>query len=163
MTPPRRRAPRFILLAAAFAVAGGACSAPAASPHSGSPAPGSPTPIPTADAGRSSFAPTLPLLETVPPSAPPIVGEAPAERLAAVLDDLAGRIGADAAANAEAIVAEAMTWPDGSLGCRVPGEVYPQVLTPGYRVVLLAAGVDYDYRMAEAGIVRLCESGKPRP
>ena len=116
------------------------------------------------DAGRASFAPPLPPFETVPPSTPPIVGEVPAERIAAARDDLAGRIGADAAAGAMIVVAEAVTWPDGSLGCRVPGEVYLQMLIPGYRVVFRAAGVEYDYRMAEAGLVRLCDqAGKPTP
>lgn len=35
---------------------------------------------------------------------------------------------------------DAVTWPDGSLGCPQPGQMYVQVLTDGYRVVLDAGG-----------------------
>ena len=32
--------------------------------------------------------------------------------------------------------AEAVDWPDASLGCPEPGHMYAQVITPGYRVLL---------------------------
>ena len=35
---------------------------------------------------------------------------------------------------------EARTWPDASLGCPQPGWQYAQVLTPGYEIVVQAAG-----------------------
>jgi hypothetical protein len=36
--------------------------------------------------------------------------------------------------------AEAVNWPDTSLGCPEKGMMYAQVITPGYRVVLKHAG-----------------------
>jgi hypothetical protein len=35
---------------------------------------------------------------------------------------------------------EAVVWPDSSLGCPEPGQMYLQVLTPGYRVAAEVAG-----------------------
>lgn len=59
---------------------------------------------------------------------------------------------------------EAVTWPDGSLGCPQPGMVYPQVLIDGYWVVLALGETSYDYRADERGRFLLCEnpgSGMP--
>lgn len=42
--------------------------------------------------------------------------------------------------------AEAVTFPDGSLGCPTPGMVYTQAQVDGYRIVAEAAGTVYDYR-----------------
>lgn len=39
--------------------------------------------------------------------------------------------------------AQSVTWPDSALGCREPGMMYMQVLTPGYRMVLEHAGQQY--------------------
>jgi hypothetical protein len=36
---------------------------------------------------------------------------------------------------------ESVTWPDGALGCPEPGRLYPQVLVPGWRVRIGAAGL----------------------
>lgn len=127
-------------------------------------APGaSPTPAPPEATSR--ITPVPPALETVPPSPAPIVGEVPSRLVDAARADLSARIGADAAAAAaaEVVVAESVTWPDGSLGCPVPGELYVQVLTPGYRLVFEADGVRYDYRLSEAGAIRLCERARPVP
>ena len=41
--------------------------------------------------------------------------------------------------------AEAVTWPDSSLGCPLPGRMYAQVVTPGYRLVLSDGTTDYEY------------------
>jgi hypothetical protein len=77
--------------------------------------------------------------------------------MAQVRAELAGRIGAEQAAAATVLVAEFVSWPDSSLGCPRPGELYLPVVTPGYRVVLEAAGTRYDYRLSATGVVRLCE------
>lgn len=53
--------------------------------------------------------------------------------------------------------AEAVTWPDPSLGCPQPGMAYPQVLVDGYWVVVEADGVEYDYRGSRPGEFILCE------
>lgn len=47
---------------------------------------------------------------------------------------------------------------DASLGCPEEGQMYAQVITPGFRVLVSAAGVEYDYRVAEGDdSFRLCE------
>ncbi len=43
------------------------------------------------------------------------------------------------------IQARAVEWNDGSLGCPKPGMMYIQVITPGFRVVLLAKDQMFDY------------------
>ncbi|MEO8437897.1 MAG: hypothetical protein ABI562_05520 [Chloroflexota bacterium] len=53
--------------------------------------------------------------------------------------------------------AEAVTFPDGSLGCPLPGMLYTQVMTDGYKVVAEVAGTTYDFRGTGAGQFRRCE------
>jgi hypothetical protein len=57
------------------------------------------------------------------------------------------------------ISAEAVTWPDGGLGCPLPGMVYPQVVVDGYQVIVKAGGKSYDYRGSSVGKFRLCVPG----
>ena len=156
---------RAILLVLASALLISGCSA-AASPAAPTPAGGaSPAAASGAPGGRPSDLPVrTPNLATVPPTAPPVVGEAPPAILAAARADLVARTTAVAAAGATVIRSEAVAWPDGSLGCRVIGELYPQVITPGYWIVFTVDGKEYDYRATEAGFVRLCEHTlKPNP
>lgn len=78
-------------------------------------------------------------------------------------------ITADAAAVAdvdpqdvEIVSWEAITWSDGSLGCRTRGEMAIQVLTPGYRVQVLAGGQSLVYHTDRRDLVRLCrQPGAP--
>jgi hypothetical protein len=51
----------------------------------------------------------------------------------------------------EVLSVEAVTWRDASLGCPREGMAYAQVLTPGYRVVLEAAGQRYELHTDEGG------------
>lgn len=74
-------------------------------------------------------------------------------------------ITADAAAVAdvdpqdvEIVSWEAVTWSDGSLGCRTRGEMAIQVLTPGYRVQVLAGGQPLVYHTDRRDLVRLCRT-----
>lgn len=113
----------------------GAAAAPAASPTL--------RPAPT----------NLPAL--VPTPEPPIVGPVPPELLQAITGDLATRTGASPA-DIVVVQAEAVEWPDGSLGCPKPGEAYLQVITPGYKVVLELAGKQYDYRANDRGFFFEC-------
>ena len=49
-------------------------------------------------------------------------------------------------------------WPDASLGCPSPGELYAQVVTPGYRVILEVEGETHELHTDEAGeTIRICE------
>ena len=59
--------------------------------------------------------------------------------LPALLDDAAQRSGV-APERLRVASAQAVTWPDGSLGCPLPGRMYPQALVPGWRIVIAAAG-----------------------
>lgn len=82
-------------------------------------------------------------------------GEVPEEILEAIIADLAGTREADPAA-IEVLRAESVTWNDGSLGCPEPGRVYMQVLVPGYRVILVHDGQQFDYRATDQGHFVLC-------
>lgn len=99
---------------------------------------------------------TLPAPVIVPPVAD--VGEGAAlppglfERLR---DDLATRLGADPAAISLA-GSEAVTWPDGSLGCPQPGVSYTQAPVDGFRVLLELGGQSYDYRVGKRALFVLC-------
>jgi len=113
---------------------------------------------PTASARPApSFAPR----PTVAPTASPVTGEVPPDVIEAVRAELGAFTGTDAS-NATVVKAEAVEWPDGSLGCPQRGVMYVQVVTPGYQVVLEQTGRDYDYRVAgEGAVIRLCEGVLP--
>ena len=51
---------------------------------------------------------------------------------------------------------EAVTFPDGGLGCPMPGVVYIQVQVEGYKLVAEAGGATFDYRGTGPGRFRLC-------
>ena len=92
------------------------------------------------------------------PEVEQVMGEVPAILLNEIIADLAHKLGKDRA-SIEIIRAEAVTWNDGSLGCPKPGEFYIQMLINGYWVVLQVEGVEYDYRVSDAGYFTLCEAG----
>lgn len=141
-----------VVLASAVLFAG--CSAAAL--------PATETPAASGTSGRpSGFPSQAPPLVTVPPSAEPVLGEAPAGIVAAARADLAGRIGSQAAGAAVVVRSEAVTWPDGSLGCPQPGMYYEQIEVEGYQVVFEVDGAQYDYRATVGGIVLACEQGGP--
>ena len=63
------------------------------------------------------------------------------------------------------ISSEAVNFSDASLGCPQPGMAYPQVITPGYRVLVEGDGRSYDVRVSgKRG--RICDNprsnGVPR-
>jgi hypothetical protein len=69
--------------------------------------------------------------------------------------DLAQRLSI-AAGEIQVVKAEAVDWPDASMGCPKPGMMYAQVVTPGYQILLSAGGKQYDYR-ATSTVAILCE------
>lgn len=72
--------------------------------------------------------------------------------VAQAVADLAGRLAiAPDAVQVRAV--EAVEWPDASLGCPQPGMMYAQVITPGYRIVLEAAGKTYEYHSSHTYVV----------
>lgn len=95
------------------------------------------TPGTTPDVGI----PTIPEggLPTMP--APPTEDSAAGQVAESARSQLADRLSVDPAA-IDVLKAEHVTWPDTSLGCPEPGQMYAQMLVEGYRVVL-----DHDSRV----------------
>lgn len=73
------------------------------------------------------------------------------------MSDLAEQLGVPVD-EVELIEAEAVVWPDGSLGCPQPGMMYTQVLQDGLRIVLRVAGQEYHYHSGETRGPFLCEN-----
>ena len=89
-----------------------------------------------ADTGSPSGRPSHSLPARVSPDPPaPVTGEVPAAIVDAARVLLADAVGAEAAAAATLVVAEAVTWPDGSLGGPEARGVYTQQRVRGQRHV----------------------------
>lgn len=98
---------------------------------------------------------------------PPVVAEtavtgAPAEMIEAALDDAANR-STTARADIKVTSAEAVTWPDGSLGCPKPGMMYTQALVAGYRIVLQADEQTLNYHAMSRGRPLFCPASRVVP
>jgi hypothetical protein len=97
------------------------------------------------------------LPEVVPPEDDnPVIGEVPLEILDAIVTDLTESEGL----SKDGILvtrAESVLWPDGSLGCPKPDEMYTQAEVEGYWVVLEAEGQVFDYRVNKSGYFFPCE------
>jgi hypothetical protein len=142
MTPGLRAA----LLAAIWIVGG--CSAAGSSNGPGSLRPSSPGPsmIPEESAGPSSSPGAIDLSASV---VDPVVAEI-------------SRISGVPVAEVTIISAEAVIFPDGSLGCPVPGMAYTQMMTDGYTIVADAGETTYDYRGTGSSF-RRCLNAKVQP
>jgi hypothetical protein len=124
-----------------------------------------PAPPTTSTPDRTSRpAPPGGLPEPVPSTSmsPPITGQVPTPLLDEIVADASDRTGVEPAAIVT-VQAQAVTWPDGSLGCPEPDVAYTQALVPGYWVVLDAGGTMLDYRVGRAGSFILCESPLATP
>jgi hypothetical protein len=135
-----------------------ASGAPSASPSA---APVAPTSVPAQPAPTDRPHGPLPPRASLEPTGAPVTGEVPGAVIGRARDLLAATIGAGPAASATVEIAEAVTWPDGSLGCPQPGLFYVQMVTPGYRVVLASEGTRYTFVGSVAGELRACD--RPRP
>jgi len=85
-------------------------------------------------------------------------GEVPAQLLAILQDDLTRR----ALVKHDAITVVSATeqqWSDGAMGCPQPGQMYTQMIVPGYRVVLQANGDRYAYHSDRRGNFIVCSNG----
>lgn len=58
----------------------------------------------------------------------------------------------------ELVSVEAVTWPDGSLGCPQPGQMYTQALVEGHRIVLGHDDRVYLYHSGGEVLPFRCES-----
>ncbi|NTU82050.1 MAG: hypothetical protein HGA45_22170 [Chloroflexales bacterium] len=148
---------------------GAASSEPTAAAAPPTAMPAQESAMPSSDDGISQQ-PTasLPPLDRTSRPAPSVERVPTADRADAVTDevpqDLLDKIIADAAQRSGVAkdqiivqVGQAIEWPDSSLGCAQPGVMYMQVITPGYKVVLDAGGVAYDYHADEHGLFVLCQ------
>ncbi len=110
----------------------------------------------------SSNSPSSPPPPTPSPSTAPLNnGQVPLELFNAIVADAAAKAGVEPAMFI-VIAASAVTWSDGSLGCPEPGMFYTQALVPGYRVILEAAGTEYDYHASQRGNFSLCPAGRAK-
>lgn len=75
------------------------------------------------------------------------------------LTDAAGRTGRERS-SLEVVSAQAVTWPDGSIGCPRPGMQYPQVLVPGFRIRIRAGSELLDYHAGRSGPPFHCPAGR---
>lgn len=66
------------------------------------------------------------------------------------------------AAELKVIGAEAVIWPDGSLGCAEPGAMYTMAPVRGYQIRIEAGKVLLDYHASERGQLVLCPTAEGR-
>ena len=72
--------------------------------------------------------------------------------------DLARRLGVGVE-EVTLVSAEAVEWPDASLGNPQQGMVYAQVITPGYKIILSAGGQEYEYHSDQERVVLVEHDG----
>jgi hypothetical protein len=71
------------------------------------------------------------------------------------ITDAAGRTGVDPS-TVTLVAIEAREWSDASLGCPKPGQFYAQVITPGFLILVEAAGQRFEYHTDLGRRVELC-------
>lgn len=118
-----------------------------------------PRPTPVAPPTRV----TETIRDTPSPVGEPVnIASLPRETRRAVADDAARRF--NVAASAVVLTrAEQVTWPDGSLGCPEPGQMYTQMLVPGYRLTAKTTAGELVYHADSRGNVKTCAVGGQPP
>lgn len=114
---------------------------------------GSISPTPSQFAAPTSRGPDTPVDTPPPPSLN--VSDIPAAITEAVIEE-AARVSGVSVDAISVVRAEAVVWHDGSFGCPKPDEMYTQALVNGYWVVVAAGGQEYDFRVGNNGILKLC-------
>ncbi len=156
----------LVLLLAALTACGAAEPAATPIPPTAAPEPTEPTEEATATPQPIEVepGPTAGLPTELPTKSPSgnatepgenVTGEVPSDLMDEIMDDLEQRSGQPRDEFTE-VIGAAVEWSDGSLGCPQPGQMYPQVITPGYHVVLRVDDVEYDYRATTDGFFFLC-------
>lgn len=82
--------------------------------------------------------------------------------LPALRDDAARRAGVAPAVVRVASV-QAVTWPDGSLGCPQADRLYTQALVPGWRISMAVAGRTLTYHASQTGSWTWCQPERATP
>ena len=105
-----------------------------------------------------------PTAQTLVPTGRPTPADTPLampdDMVELVRQDLAGKLDL-AADQIERRQVTAVTWPDAALGCPKAGQVYAQVETPGYRILLQVQDEVFEYRTDELGNYVHCVGGQP--
>ena len=94
------------------------------------------------------------------PRSSSVIGDVPTAMLERVIADAASGAGVDQS-DVEVVAAEAVTWPDGALGCPQPDQMYTQALVPGYRVILEIDDEELHFHAAESGEFAFCADPQP--
>jgi len=102
---------------------------------------------------------TLPQKEGTVKPIEPVEGTG-ADRIPAVVADLAARLGVDES-SITVVSIEEVTWPDGSLGCPQPGMMYTQALVNGSLIVLDVDGTTHEYHSGADGRPFYCQDPTP--
>lgn len=126
-----------------------ACSAESGSGGSGtdSPSPG------RSSGGLSLGSPQVSRTTATAPAQGAI--DLPSSIVDPVVDEIA-RVAGVATSDVVVLSGEAVTFPNGGLGCPEPGMAYTQVQVDGYKIVAVASGTTYDYRGTGVGTFRRC-------
>lgn len=114
------------------------------------PADGQPT---TPSTMPSSWPSGRPPLQTTSPRPTGTPAEVSSQRWQAIVDHLSEQ---GVTGTPELVSAEAVTWPDSSLGCPSPGVSYTQALVDGLRVIVSVDGQHYDFRFGAGTDLKLC-------
>jgi len=115
---------------------------------------GPPTPAPTGAAPPlPSPAPASPVASVLPGSSSPAD---PQPAVDAALRDAAEHLGASPA-DLKVDQVEPRQWGDSSLGCPKPGQMYSQIVTPGYLIIISGPGKQLEYHADTRGHVVLCQ------
>lgn len=124
-----------------------------------------PTTIPatTTVATTSPAATATTAAPTRPPSPDPTSTtnpDAPAAKARKAVEDEVQRSQNIAASDLQFVLTEKQDWPDSALGCPKPGELYSQIVTPGYRVVVLvkSQNMRYEYHTDLRGRAVSCKA-----
>src|SRR4030081_3530373 len=100
-----------------------------------------PTTQPPTPAPQPTPAPAAPAASVLPGSSSPTD---PQPAVDAALSDAAAHLGVSSASLTVDQV-EPREWSDSSLGCPKPGQMYSQIVTPGYVVIISGAGRQLEY------------------
>jgi hypothetical protein len=144
------------LIAAILLIALTACGAAATPGGTGTAPDASPSPdtvvIPS---------PSPDLIPTLPADAVDGAMVVGADVLQQTTEFLSTQTGVDAS-QLQVTEAEAVEWPDGSLGCAEPGMMYTQAIVPGYRMTFTDGSRTYELHTNSDGTnAVLCENGRP--
>lgn len=141
---------RHLAVLAALALLLAACGGRTPEPTS-PPATETPTQIPPTQVSPTET-PVSPIQTPTSPIGTPV---SPVERpsldiVDAAVEQAISELNVDPDA-VEVISIESVEWSDTSLGCPQPDEMYAQVITPGYRVVLAVDGETYEVHTDATG------------